>query len=66
MSQVGKTLLRGHGLEGEGNRRFERDGITESRDGSGSGRCSCGALSEPGISTKAIKRWHREHKDSLR
>lgn len=66
MSRVGKTILPGHGLEYEGRRRYEADGITWSRDGSGAARCRCGALSEPGITTKAAQQWHREHKDSLR
>lgn len=67
MSQIGKTLLRGHALEGEGAYRYERDGITPTgyRD-RGSARCSCGELSDPDISIGAAKRWHREHKDSLR
>lgn len=29
-------------------------------------RCECGALSEPGISRSAAKRWHRQHKQQVR
>lgn len=60
------TMLAGHGLEYEGSRRYEADGITWDPSGWGSARCRCGALSEPGISTEAAQQWHREHKDSLR
>lgn len=66
MSRVGQTMLPGHGLEYEGRRRYERDGITWDPSGQGSARCRCGALSEPGITTNAAKQWHAAHKDALR
>ena len=65
MSMVGKTIVKGHGLEHEGRRRYERDGITWDPTGQGSARCRCGALSEPGINVAQAMRWHKEHKASL-
>ena len=68
MSQVGKTLLRGHTLRYEGAVCFDARGkrpmdyeVTNLH-----AKCSCGELSPPNISQSAAKRWHREHKDSLR
>lgn len=34
--------------------------------GPGQGRCSCGQLSPELPNRAARKRWHREHKDSIR
>lgn len=64
MSQVGKTLLRGHALRNEGRRRYDASGLYDWHGDYA--MCECGLLSQPGITQTAAKRWHREHKDSLR
>ena len=61
----GKTILKGHGLRAEGRRRYNADDTWDPA-GQGSARCSCGALSEPGITVAAAMRWHAAHKDALR
>lgn len=66
MSRVGQTIVKGHGLEHEGRRRYKPDGITWDPTGKGSARCRCGLLSEPGITVAAAMRWHAAHKDALR
>jgi hypothetical protein len=64
MSNLGKTLLRGHALQYEGRPRFESSGVFSFRGEHA--MCECGQLAPGGISQKAAQRWHREHKDSLR
>lgn len=67
--RVGRTVLLGHGLRYEGRVIFNAKGVIESWPSPTEtihAKCSCGALSPPGISQNAAKRWHREHKDSLR
>jgi hypothetical protein len=73
VSNVGKTALPGHGLKGEGSYRYDARGNRVTDYGrivyegdTLHAKCACGALSAPGISINAAKRWHREHKDSLR
>jgi hypothetical protein len=72
VTNVGKTLLKGHALRHEGHAWYDADGQYVGDYGrrvySGNlrAKCSCGAVSEPNISTKAARQWHREHKDSLR
>ena len=64
MSNVGKTLLRGHALHYEGRSFWDSRGMF-----SLSGEyamCECGQLAPRCISQAAVKRWHREHKDLLR
>jgi hypothetical protein len=52
----GKTLLPGHGLMYEGHAMYGKHG-----------RCWCGAVSEQEYdSAAARRRWHNEHKDSVR
>ena len=65
----GSTRLAGHGLLNEGagwvvlsdgsyhRNRYDRFGFA---------RCSCGATSGVLESNGQRKRWHREHKDSIR
>lgn len=64
MSNVGKTLLRGHGLRCEGRAYWDAAGRFSFYGEHA--MCQCGQLSPRGISQNAAKRWHREHKDSLR
>lgn len=64
MSNIGKTLLRGHALQYEGGLRWDSRGIYSPYGEYA--MCQCGELSPRGISRNAAKRWHREHKDSLR
>ena len=72
MTQVGKTLLKGHALRHEGRPWYDAEGgyVTDYGRrvyaGDLRAKCSCGALSEPNVSQTAARRWHREHKDSLR
>lgn len=68
MSQVGKTLLKGHTLRDEGGVWYDQTGKVRAHwiKGDRHAKCSCGELSPPNISQSAAKRWHREHKDSLR
>lgn len=70
MSNIGKTLLRGHALRDEGRVHYGADGLYVGGwpppGATLHAACSCGLLSPPGISQTAAKRWHREHKDSLR
>ncbi len=69
MSDVGKTLLKGHTLRDEGGVWYGSHGKlmpTWRRDVDRHAKCSCGALSPANISQNAAKKWHREHKDSLR
>ncbi len=70
----GQTLLKGHTLISEGFVHFNDQGVKLSRSlRLGSVRpselhakCSCGELSPPGISQYAAKKWHREHKQTIR
>lgn len=64
MSNVGKTVLKGHGLQYEGRRRYDADG-TYNFYGEYA-RCACGLSWGPGQSTKVTQQLHREHKDALR
>ena len=71
MSNVGKTLLKGHALRDEGQPAYLSDGTFDlnwryRRTREGRAKCSCGALSEMGVTQAEAKRWHRAHKDSLR
>ena len=70
MSNVGKTLLPGHGLRYEGRVIYNDKGVMAPewppRTETLHAKCACGALSPAGISKTAAKQWHREHKDSLR
>jgi hypothetical protein len=68
VSNIGKTLLRGHALLDEGRPWFTAEGLFRWRlsDGTGRAQCECGELSDPGITQATAKRWHRVHKDSLR
>lgn len=73
MSQVGKTRIKDHGLQGEGAYRYDDDGqrvtdrerILEERHALRA-KCKCGALSPPGASQFSARKWHREHKNELR
>jgi hypothetical protein len=56
--------LVGHELRWEG--RLDNYVYARNRNGEGSTRCTCGALSPVLPSTAARKRWHREHKDAVR
>ena len=66
MSNVGKTMVKGHGLISEGEVKFASDGTYVSywRVGTNEAhaQCRCGAMSPAGISQYAAKKWHREHK----
>jgi hypothetical protein len=69
MSNLGKTLLKGHALSDEGAVRYDQHGNSVDHPFAAvplHAICQCGALSPAGISQAAAKRWHREHKDSLR
>ena len=69
MSNVGKTILKGHGLWHEGAVQWDQDGRWVTYPWRGTplhAKCRCGALSPVGISKNAAKQWHRGHKDSLR
>ena len=72
MSNVGKTLVKWHGLVAEG-APFHGLGCSTSpcptdymgRLGSGHGKCRCGAFSPHLPSTYARKAWHRQHKAEI-
>jgi hypothetical protein len=72
MSNVGQTLVKGHGLHGEG-RAQRLEGCSEppcnrlmgAWGTPGHGRCSCGAYSPHLQSNYARKAWHRQHKASV-
>jgi hypothetical protein len=65
MSEIGKTLLRGHALRDEGHLRYTDEGIF--RWQAEHAKCECGALSPVTVTNQyQAKRWHREHKDSFR
>ena len=51
------TRVGGHGLVGEGSRRWRKNGRAY---------CECGELSEPDISVGAARRWMANHKDEIR
>lgn len=58
--------LAGHTLRYEG-AAYRPDGYLAIRNQrKGHGACSCGALSPELPSNYARKRWHREHKDTIR
>jgi len=59
MSDIGKTLVKGHTLLWEG-RPLGNAGF--SVKGTGIGGCSCGARSPELPSGAARKQWHRDHK----
>jgi len=66
MSNVGKTMVKGHGLIAEGMVAFDREGKAVSywRRGTNEAhaQCRCGELSPAGISMSAARKWHRQHK----
>ena len=63
MSNIGKTLVKGHTLLFEG----QPLGIDiYARRGLGRGKCSCGAMSELLLSNAARKRWHKQHKEEVK
>lgn len=64
MSNIGKTLLPGHALQYEGKPYFTALGQFSFHGGRA--MCECGQLAPRGISQTAVKRWHRDHKDSRR
>jgi hypothetical protein len=69
MSNLGKTRLKGHALSGEGVVAYDQHGMWVHYPVGPTplhAVCECGALSPAGITKSAAKRWHREHKDSLR
>ena len=69
MNNVGKTVLKGHGLRNEGIVQYDQNGqwvFYPQGSTSLHAKCRCGALSPAGVSQNAAKQWHREHKDSLR
>jgi hypothetical protein len=69
VSNVGKTLLKGHGLRWEGAVVHDSDGyVASSRFSTDQlhAKCACGALSPAGISRYGARKWHREHKQEIR
>jgi hypothetical protein len=59
------TRIAGHTLPDEG--RLNGDnGLMSRCNGAGSIQCSCGQPSPVLPSTAARKRWHRDHKDTIR
>lgn len=70
MSDVGKTLVAGHGLRHEGAPHLVagccaapgNHGVRNTYDREGHGRCACGDFSEHLSDRAARKRWHRKHK----
>jgi hypothetical protein len=70
VSNVGKTVLKGHGLQSEGKPYYSKDGYYRSAWLSDMDRqyglCACGETFGPGWSQSAIKRAHRTHKDQIR
>ena len=66
MSNVGKTMLRGHALRNEGLSIYDANGKQDWWGEGSHGLCECGQLFGPGLSQTAVKRAHRVHKDSLR
>lgn len=73
MSNVGKTLVRGHGLLKEGHGYVQRgcevpacvSGNAKNWN-EGHASCACGAYSPHLFSTYARKAWHRQHKAEIR
>ena len=64
MSNVGKTLLRGHALRDEGRPHYTAEGVFRWKGGHA--KCECGLIFPAGLTQAAVQRFHREHKDSLR
>jgi hypothetical protein len=63
VSNVGKTLVKGHTLRFEGMALYDDDGSgIYGWSRTGRGECSCGERSPVLESNAARKRWHREHK----
>jgi hypothetical protein len=65
MSNVGKTMVKGHGLQWEGGVVFDADGnLAAGRlpQSQRYAKCRCGALSDVGLSQYRAKKWHRQHK----
>jgi len=68
VSNVGKTLLKGHTLRAEGAVVFDSRGLSTWWNGRDNryAKCSCEQLSPANISQNAAKKWYREHKDAIR
>jgi hypothetical protein len=70
VSNVGKTVLKGHGLQDEGKPYYNRRGKFTSMHREDAyylyGLCACGETFGPGWTQSKIKQAHRDHKDALR
>jgi hypothetical protein len=70
MSQRGKTTVRGHALQHEGQACVPSDdpwgGYRLTYRSEGVAYCQCGAVSPTLPSTAARQRWHRDHKADVR